>query len=81
MYWIFTSCQLLALQESGQQDKMKTCPKCESYIDDEQDKCLKCEEDHTFSFGIKVSRSKKEEAKKIEWDEKPNQQNCGVRKN
>ena len=60
--------------------KLKTCPKCESFLDEEEGRCPKCEEDHTFSFGIKVSRSKKEEANNIEWEEAPNQHNCGVRK-
>ena len=77
MYWFFTTCQLLALQESDEQDQMKTCPKCESYIDDEQDVCLKCEEDFRFSFGIKASRNRKQEQLDIRWKEHPNGENCG----
>ena len=79
MYWFFTSRQLLALQESYGQNKMKTCPRCESYIDDEQDKCLKCEEDFRFSFGIKASRNRKQEQLNIRWVEHPNEKNCGRR--
>ena len=77
MYWLLTPRQLLAFQESDGQDQMKTCPKCESYIDDEQDKCVKCEEDFRFSFGIKASRNRKQEQLNIRWIEHPNEKNCG----
>ena len=59
---------------------MKTCPKCESFIDDEEARCAKCEEDHQFGFGLKASRRKKQEQLNIEWEEAPNQHNSGVRK-
>tara|TARA_E500000318_G_scaffold10098_1_gene9029 strand:+ start:210 stop:395 length:186 start_codon:yes stop_codon:yes gene_type:complete len=58
---------------------MKTCPECESYIVDD-DRCAKCEEDHQFGFGLKASRRRKQEQLEIKWDEAPNEQNCGVRK-
>ena len=79
VYWFFTSCQLLALQESDDQDQMKTCPKCESFIF-VGTHCQKCEEDFRFSFGIKASRNKKQEQLDIRWQEKPNDNNCGRRK-
>ena len=58
---------------------MKTCPKCESFIVDD-DRCAKCEEDHQFGFGLKASRRRKQEQLDIEWEEAPNEHNCGVRK-
>ena len=51
---------------------------CESYIDND-DICAKCEEDYTWSTGIKQSRASKEEKLNIKWKEKPNEHNCGVR--
>tara|TARA_B100001093_G_C26158610_1_gene730573 strand:+ start:343 stop:558 length:216 start_codon:yes stop_codon:yes gene_type:complete len=69
----------LALQESDEQDQMKTCPKCESFIF-VGTHCQKCEEDFRFSFGIKASRNKKQEQLDIRWQEKPNDNNCGRRK-
>ncbi len=79
MYWFFTSRQLLALQESDDQDQLKTWPKCESFIF-VGILCQKCEEDFRFSFGIKASRNKKQEQLDIRWQEKPNDNNCGKRK-
>ena len=56
----------------------RECPVCESYIDND-DICAKCEEDYTWSTGIKQSRASKEEKLNIKWKEKPNDHNCGVR--
>ena len=58
---------------------MKTCPKCESFIDDDEARCAKWEEDHQFGFGLKASRRRKKEQLDIKWEEAPNEHNCGVR--
>ena len=58
---------------------METCPKCESYIVVGA-RCAKCEEEHQFGFVLKASRPRKKEQLEIEWEEAPNEQNCGVRK-
>ena len=57
----------------------RECPVCESYIDND-DVCMKCEEDHQFGFGLKASRRRKKEQLDIKWEEAPNEHNCGVRK-
>ena len=59
--------------------KIDTCPKCESFVT-VGERCAKCEEDQQFGFGLKASRRKKQEQLDIEWEEAPNQHNCGVRK-
>ena len=57
----------------------ETCPKCESFVV-VGERCAKCEEDHQFGFGLQASRRRKQEQLDIEWEEAPNEHNCGVRK-
>jgi len=58
---------------------MKECPDCQSYIY-VGTHCQKCEDDFIFKFGLKASRNKKKEQQNIKWQEPPNSNNCGRRK-
>jgi len=58
---------------------MKTCDRCQSYIY-VGTHCQKCEDDFIFKFGLEASRNKKKEQQNIKWQEPPNSNNCGRRK-